>query len=57
MNKPKDMQPDCKYLKLNGGNPRLLKPKTDCRYYHGSVLFDMANINKFSDCQILMTDF
>jgi len=34
-----------------------LKPKTDCRYYHGSVLFDEANINKFLNCQFLMTDF
>jgi hypothetical protein len=34
-----------------------LEPQTDCRYYHGSGLFDDANIDKISNCQILMTNF
>lgn|GEM_PF-6163761 len=34
-----------------------LKPQTDCRYYHGSGLFDGANINKILSRQILMTAF
>jgi len=33
-----------------------LKPQTDCRYYHGSGLFDHAKIAKILNCQILMTD-
>lgn len=32
-----------------------LEPKTDCRYYHGSGLFDKTKIIKFLNCQILMT--
>lgn len=58
MNKPIDTQFNCTYLKLKWeGILSCLKPKTDCKYYHGSSLFDEAKINKFLNCQILMTDF
>ncbi|MDQ0965923.1 hypothetical protein QFZ20_001326 [Flavobacterium sp. W4I14] len=29
-----------------------LEPQTDCRYYHGSGLFDATKIDKISYCQI-----
>jgi len=40
-----------------GGNPWYLKPQTDCRYYHGSGLFDQSKIKKNCKRQILMTIF
>jgi len=46
------------YLKLKWeGILGCLKPQTDCRYYHRSVLFDESKIDKISNCQIFMTDF
>jgi len=37
-----------KAYKICNGRESLvsLKPQADCRYYHGSVLFDMVKVNK-----------
>ena len=46
------------YLKLEWeGILGYLEPQTDCRYYHGSGLFDSTKIAKILNCQVFMTNF
>ncbi|MNR45110.1 hypothetical protein D3C85_1639270 [compost metagenome] len=55
MNKPNDTHyAHIPKIKI-GGNPRYLEPQTDCRYYHGTGLFDRSKIKKNSKRQILRT--